>query len=75
MPGYLPESDPYVTTNRKDAERYAAGEARFYQEANDEGPIYQVEGNAHTGYSVQSRDDAWSLVIEVAECHETDCAE
>ena len=66
-PGYLPESDPYTTTSRRDAERYAA---QLAAELREEG--YRVRGARGDYYAERDADDL-GRVVEVMPCLD-DCA-
>ena len=70
-PGYLPDSDPYITTRRADAERVASSLAR---ELREDG--YKTWGSARS-WSIHAERDSSDLgrVIEIVECTDDLCAE
>lgn len=59
-PGYLPESDPALFTNKRDAERYAAELARELRELG-----YAVTGSARFGVYWAEHEDLPRRMIEV----------
>lgn len=67
-PGCLPESDPYVTTSRKQAGNYAYDLA---QELRIEG--YDVTGNKRDGYYGELSPNDLGRVIDIIECYDDRC--
>lgn len=68
-PGYLPDSEPATFTNRREANRYAAGLAA---ELREDG--YHVYGSAESGlYSAERSASDLGRAIEVTPCTESDC--
>ncbi|MGH7382947.1 MAG: hypothetical protein ACREKR_12085 [Candidatus Methylomirabilales bacterium] len=65
-PGYLPETDAYETTNRRDAERMASGLARDLREMG-----YRTTGSARSGFIRADYGDTSShflgRVVEILE--------
>lgn len=80
-PGYLPESDPVIFSNRRDAERAAAGLKNDYLEDNYIFPgevHYTATGSARSGeiYITNTRNEHdLGTVIWIYECTEDTCNE
>jgi hypothetical protein len=69
-PGYLPESEPFVTEDRQEAESYARDLA---EELREEYGRRNVRGNARDGYYASRGANDLGRVIEVTECFEAGC--
>ena len=72
-PGYLPESEPYVTASVESARACAQDLADGYRQDPD--GDYLVVGNRRDGYVISDRERTHDLgrVIEIIECNESVC--